>query len=377
MQTTLNCNISLSKKLRAILKNGGSITLAANSVENGKGEALLILSDNGNTELNVQDLIGRETSIMVTPYSINEQKVQQNAVTNIFSSEDNGQVGTRNAVDRLAATTAPFIGDVSRALMGDDDQTPIPEEFQELKEPDCRRFISDLKELMAEINESKYKQSNVDLGAFANDRQRAIAQEQKEMEESIGLDAYVVNHSCASLSVDDIGITLPLNNPKNLGRISARKLASSGQLWSLFDQGLVKMITPEEAQNFIKNAGSMDLTVVPELEVYSSAYDAEDAMVTAGGPRDQAPMMDLSVDDLEGESEELSNLRVAQGNTNARTLSGSSDSSGSRRSFHGSGGEAESHETLTHFADLEIKDRRVGNQSRRNQSGVKTISKAK
>jgi hypothetical protein len=373
MQKTLVCNISLSKKLRALLKGGGSILLTSDSIENGKGTALLNLTDNGNQELNVQDLLNKETSIMVTPVSVREQD-SNISVTNIFSSLDSGQQGQRNSIDRLAATAPPTISQVPHALVNQG-EVETPNEFLQTEDPNFKDWVTNLQELHDKIQASKNKTSNIDASKYSDIRQRAVALEQIEREESIGVDAYVVNDSCASLTINDLDLMLQLNMPRNIGHISAKRLSASSELWSLFRQGLIKIISPEKAQHLIKNAGDIQNTVVPELEVYSSADEAEYAMSSVGGPRESVPTQNLSIMDLEGESEEMLNLRTAQSGAqgSARTLSGGT----TRRSFHGSGGELDSEDSLSRFEGMEMSDRRVTNMSHRNQKGIKTISRAK
>jgi hypothetical protein len=376
MQKTLICNISLSKKLRSLLKSGGSILLTADSIENGKGTALLNISDNRHQDLNVQDLLDKETSIMVTPTGVQEDASSLNAsVTNIFSNNDAGQQGRRTSIDRLAATQPPALGDVPHALV-QVDEIQTPDVFDALNDHDCRNFISDMQELVDEVNASKNKRSDIDLNQYSNARLQAVAMEQMEKDESIGMDAYVVNDSCASLTINDIDLMLPLDMPKNIGHISARRLSASNELWGLLRQGLIKIISPEKAQFLIKNAGNIQRTVVPELEVYSSSGEAEHAMAEAGGPRDAAPVLDLSLNDLEGESEEMSNLRASQSSAvaqgSARTLSGGT----TRRSFHGAAGEV-AEDSLDRFAGMEKVDRRVTNKALVNSKGIKTISRAK
>ena len=90
MKTTLACKISLSKKMRSLLQNGGSISLTSDTLESGKGDGLLIISNSSRKEIDSEILLGNETSIMITPIEIVEvapDSLQGNPVGNIFSNE--------------------------------------------------------------------------------------------------------------------------------------------------------------------------------------------------------------------------------------------------------------------------------------------------
>ena len=83
MQITLKCKVSLSKKMRSLLQNGSSIILTADSINTGKGEGTLVLTDNNSENININDLLGKETSIMITP---TEESQGDNTVTNIYQN---------------------------------------------------------------------------------------------------------------------------------------------------------------------------------------------------------------------------------------------------------------------------------------------------
>jgi hypothetical protein len=280
----------------------------------------------------------------------------------------------------MAATQPPPHGQNGSGYYQQSEQQ-VPQQFQQTQEPDFIRFVKTYEELIHEVKESQGKNSDIRLDHIQNDRERALAKERKEMEESIGTDAYVVNEKCASLTINDIDLVLPLNMPRNLGNISAKRLASSRELWGLFKQGMIRIVSPKEAQHLLKNAGNMTQTYVPELEIYDSAYEAEDNTFTGvdigGGSGMRTPVLDLEMGALDGPSEEMANLRMAGRQQGARVAQGGSVSNlaGTRRSFHGSGGGA-AEDSLDMFAsdEYQVQSRHVESQSVRNSKGMKTVA---
>ena len=420
MQLTLKCKISLSKKMRSILQNGGQIILTSDPITSGKGDGILVMTDKSNEQIDLTDLLGKETSIMITP---TEAFNSQNAppVSNLFANvAGSGGVGTissqqppqqpqyqqpqyaqppqqyqqpqygnpqydqpqhdqsRTPIDRMAVTQPPPHGQNNSAYYQQNERQ-VPQQFQQTQEPDFIKFVKTYEELIHKVKESKDKQSDIRLEHIHNNRERAVAEERKDMEESIGTDAYVVNEKCASLAINDINLVLPLNMPRNLGNISAKRLASSRELWSLFKQGMIRIVSPTEAQHLLKNAGNMSQTYVPELEIYDSKYDAEDNTFSGpdiGGGGMRTPVLDLEMGSLDGPSEEMQNLRMAGRQQGGRVAQGGSvsDLAGTRRSFHGSGGGDE--ESLDIFSSDEYKlsKRHVDTQSLRNSKGMKTVA---
>jgi hypothetical protein len=439
MQVTLKCKVSLSKKMRSLLQNGGSIVLTADSINSGKGDGLLVLTDDGQSQ-DITDLVGKETSIMITPTGVSEggmsntvSKIYQGGpqnpgVSQVFSQvpPQDLQVPTgdsppppnpyqqplqqyppqyqqppqqyyppqqpqyppqpqyqqRNAVDRLAAQHPPSHGQNNRAYYTSEEQV-VPEQFQPAQNPSFMKYINSYEELMQAVNESKDKVSDIRVEAITDHdsmgviRQKALLQEQKDMQESIGCDAYVVNDKCASLTINDIGLDLPLNMPKNLGNVSAKTLASSRQLWELFRKDYIKLVSPKEADHLLKNAGSMNASYVPELEIYDSHIDAEDTIYdTRGGVETRATVLDLERG-IDGDSEEMRMLRMAGNGAQSRPAIGGNVTSltgSTRRSHHGSGAETEYLTDMHASPEYEIGRREVGQESRRNRAGLKTVA---
>jgi len=423
MQVTLKCKVSLSKKMRNLLQNGGSVVLTVDSINSGKGEGHLVLTDDGPSQ-DITDLMGNETSIMLTPMNVVENErstpvanIYQNVgqpnpgVSQVFNQQPQYQQHSpqyqqppqgyqqRNAVDRLAATQPPDHGQNNRAYYTQE-ELQVPREFQQPQQGQPQQgqpqqgqpqnmgfmnYIKNYQELFSAVSESKNKIADIQVESIQEGdsmgvrRQKAILQEQKDMQESIGCDAYVVNEKCASLTINDIGLDLPLNMPKNLGNISAKKLASSRQLWDLFRQNYIRLVSPNEADHLMKNAGTMNRTYVPELEIYDSHYDAGDAMheSQSHGRYAETQMIDLESSHLEGPSEELRMLRMAGGDNRSEVGGGVQSLTGNtRRSFHGSSSEMEnaSLDDIYSGDEWSIDNRHVGRESRRNKAGLKTVA---
>ena len=415
MQIALKCKISLSKKLRNLLQNGGSVVLTADSINSGKGEGILVLADQNSSNVNIDDLLEKETSIMITPIEVAkgdnpvsnifqdapQQNPQGPGVSQVFAPQyqqppqqppqfQPPQYGQppqfppqqqRTAVDRMAATSPPEHGQNNRAYYTQEELV-VPQEFEQTQNPGFLDYVKSFQELMQAVNEAKDKVSDIHVDAIDEfdstgiKRQKALLKEQKDMQESIGKDAYVVNEKCASLTINDIGLDLPLMMPKNLGNISAKRLASSRQLWDLFRQKYIRLVSPNEADHLLKNAGTMNQTYVPELEIYDSRYDAEETIYEHGSrTEERATVLDLETD-LDGDTEEMNNLRVS-GSTGRQQASGNitSLSGNTRTSFHGSSNsDDETLDDMFSGEDWQIEERQVGRESRRNRVGVKTVA---
>lgn len=368
MNVSVKCKISLSKKLRSILKNGGSIMLTCDDINAGQGEGILAVS--GKQE-DLEQLIGCETSIMLTPSSLVQEIGQP--VSRIFSSEPKRTYAVdRSVIDRLACPQPPEQEEVPYSYLSRGEKQ-TPEEFKETKNEDFIKFVNNLPDLVKMVKEAKNKRSDIDLDHITDVRKRAVAEEQRDMEESIGVDAYVVNDKCASYSINDLNLHLLLNNPRNIGNISAKKLAASRDLWSAFKNGYVKVVSPSEAKRILNKSISEANHTIGDLPIYDSADSAERAMQNTL-PKETAEVLNLSMEDLEGETEEMSNLRSAsrEPRGNARTLSG-----GIRRSVH-SGSPVEDASILDSFlGEGEGSKKEVGSQSVINSQGIKSIARIK
>lgn len=383
----LKCKISLSKKIRSILRNGGSIVLASDSINGGKGEGTLVIKDRMNKELKIEELFGQETSIIITPIEEIETPLSS-TVSNIFYDKGEKNDNQRTLIDKIAATEIPENNNHSYY---NKDEIQVPEQFQATQDQGFINYVRDCQELMREINNSKNKSSDIKVEAINENDPPAVVMnklmqmEKKEMQESIGKDAYVINKKCASLTINDIDLDLPLNFPKNLGNISAKKLANSKDLWNLFNSDMINLITPQEANHLCKNLHNiMDKGVPGELEIYDSIYDAQEGMYDSSSGKNKtethdfrdAEILDLSVESLENDSEEMKNLRMSkdiQKNNNiSRNPEALSLSGNVRKSFHSSGNSVEQEKEQI----IVEKGRTIGNQSKTNSKGIKTIKRA-
>ena len=353
----IECEISLSKKLRAIIGNQGSIgmVIIANDVKDGKGRAIIKMesgpSDDG-FDINIlRQSIGKETSIQFTPISIRDEDVPTESITNLFSTAAQ-PVGPRTAVDRLAATEAPDKNQVAHAIKRQE-EIETPEVFPEYKEPEFQAFVSNFQELMMAVKAAQGKESEIDLDSIEDPRQRALAAEMKEQAEAIDIPAYIVNDTCSSVTLNDIDLSLGLNMPFNLANISAKRLASSGDLKSMLRSNHIKFINPNDVDSYRQMASAgVDK---PGLETYSTRGEAEDAI----GQDDhipQAEQVDIPVDDTTpSEQEQLAGL------INLTPMS-DEGANGVRTTFHG----------VTAPRTKNV----IGNTSTANPQGIKTISKA-
>ena len=69
MGVSIKCKVSLSKKLRSILKDSRRFSIIVSELDGGKGEGLLSLSSDEGASISEEDILQiGETSIMVTPH---------------------------------------------------------------------------------------------------------------------------------------------------------------------------------------------------------------------------------------------------------------------------------------------------------------------
>ena len=83
MDATLTCLVVLSKKLRSLMGDGGTLTLHVKNIANGRGDGSLFVSTDGEMTI-PDDLMRHETNIMFTPIGMAEDNVDFTRVGNIF-----------------------------------------------------------------------------------------------------------------------------------------------------------------------------------------------------------------------------------------------------------------------------------------------------
>jgi len=276
MDINLECNVSLSKKLRSVLGDSdGRVVLIAESIRNGTGKAMLVISGDKLDVNTARQSIGKETSIQFTPSAVKEDYPAESTVSNIFSSGGISKPGPRTAVDRIAATTAPELGQLAHAIKRQE-EIVTPKEFEVHNDPEFHQFVSNFSELMMAVKAAMGKESEINPDSIEDPRQKALAIEMKEQAEAIDIPAYVVNDQCGSIRLNDIDLTLGLNIPVNLSNISAKRLASSGDLKLMIKSKMVKFIDPETVPSYRTLAAQG--VVKPGLDTYSTIGDAENAI---------------------------------------------------------------------------------------------------
>lgn len=224
MNLTVACKISLSKKLRKVVGDSCQLTLVADSIDKGTGGATLLLSSENDIEFDIE--MG-ETSIQLTPESMKEEIPQSSSVGALFST---APVPKNSAVSKMAATEAPSEGEESHAIVPEEEIVCPDEPTQMiLEDQDYREYVSSLEELVEEANKM----------------------EMKEQEESIDKEAWIVNDKVGMLSLNDLEIDLPLNSPRSLNRVSAKRLSISRDLQGALNQGFIRFISPKEKDGML------------------------------------------------------------------------------------------------------------------------------
>jgi len=279
MNITLNCKISLSKKLRALLGKGGTLLLQTSELNDGKGDGRLsLISDSGLDITKLTDDLKTETSIMLTPVDVadNVPNAKSSMHASIFTTASNLNEQTEPVVRKIAAVTPPEKGREGRAFV---ERTEVPKAFSEMANPECKKWVGDMSELIAAINVARSKKSTIDINEAQSDRERAILLEMKEKEEAIDVPAWIVNEAAGQMTINDLNISLPLNSPFDLSNVSAKRIAASKDLRGLLKAGLVKFISPSEVGSYLTDN---EEETAGGLEVFDRHEDAE-ASITLGG----------------------------------------------------------------------------------------------
>lgn len=299
MDISIKCQLSLSKKLRAIIQEGETrITMVCPNITNGRGEAKLIISSDKKINKNQEDFLGKETSIMLIPVEIEDVSVNDSSVSSIFSKTvKTNKTNLKSPIEKLAVIEPPEEKELHYAMKNEEElDEEIPEQFAETKNPDFKRYINTLDELNIEIEKARTKDSNIDIDKIQDKRQRAEALVLKEKSEAIDVDAFVVNDKCANLAINDLGLNLALNTPYNLANISAKRILCSKDLKAMFNANLVKFIKPQEVSLYVQKA----VFEMPTLEVYSTTEAAEEGMARAGMKVEALP---IDINDLSSPTE--------------------------------------------------------------------------
>jgi hypothetical protein len=322
MNVNLKCKFSLSKKLRSLLEN--EMTLMIQNVGDGTGKASISCSVPDEKLGELESLLMNETSIMITPFLIEDAIPRSDVVIgNIFSNEDINDIED-TPLSKIGATKAPERQEVSKAIQK---EVEIPEAFSELKDKKCKNYIDDLNSFIESLNKSKVKDSGIsqeDIEKIDNKRLKAVKQEEKNMAESLGVQTYVVNTKCASLALSDIDLEFPLNSPVNIGNISAKRLASSKELISSLNNGMLEFVSPDDIGNYIKEDA-----IQFGLETYGSVEEAEGSIgdeTKNSQKTQQTPQKQQNNNEFKDEPEEIDILEDNEEDVDdspVKTLSGS------------------------------------------------------
>jgi len=331
MNLTIDCKVSLSKKLREVLgKSGGTIVLTTSDLQDGKGFGRLSLSSELRKQYEgIPEELGGETSIQITAIGVTSETPSGDTVPQaaIFSTiPSKGE--SSPVINRMAAVHAPDKGEESHAVVAKKD-IKTPEAFSTLEEKGCREWIGNMEELVEAIMAARGKKSDIDPDMAQNDRERALLIELKEKDEAIDRPAWVVNTGGGTLMINDLDIVLPMNSPYDLSNISARRIIMSRDLKELIKGNYVKFISPAERGKYILGQSEGDMSM--GLPVFDSPEEAEEHMVrsvSANPVIDEDSAMDITENDIEGLTDEESMVvNLTQGMPSVRSASTASTSS--------------------------------------------------
>jgi len=318
MSISIKCNISLSKKLRALIKNNTKFYMKSGTLVNGVGEG--VISFETDNEQISNDFFDKETSVMIVPLEIDaprqerQENINDSGISNLFMAGENIEEIDDPILKKIAAVKAPNnrIERASAVKPKQQIEKETPEVFKVTQKPEAKKNITELNQLLKAVELAQDKKPNisdVDISKIQNPRLKAVAMEEKERSEAIDYSAFIVNISCATLTINDLGINLPLNTPYNLNNLSAKKIANSRELGAMLRSNMIKFIRPDEVQMY------MDKVVNEQdkygLEVYDNHRQAEAAIERNGDSRShmstktvKAQETQLSLSDLEGPTEE-------------------------------------------------------------------------
>lgn len=308
MNLIIACEVSLSKKMRSILGSGESVVLSVSNINDGRGTGRLTLSTDNTDPIEVESI--GETSIMLKPLEVigDLPGNLDQSVESIFSSLP--IKGEKNEViDKIGVVHPPETKDEVADAMVERKSIKTPKPFQELDIVECKEYVSNLDELMDEVKIAKAKTVEVvktdeqDINSSFAQRARlaAVELEKKEQTEGINKIAWVVNDKVGKLTINDLDLTLTLNMPFDLSRISSHRIANSNDLRTMFNQKMVRFATPDEISELeIKAIKQIE---IPGLDIFNSHEEAE-ANIAKETMVESPTAMDIT-DDVAGEEESI------------------------------------------------------------------------
>lgn len=345
MNVNLNCSVSLSKKLRKLIGNKGQITLVA-ELQDGRGSGSLVISADEDIVFD-KDILGNETSIMLTPSKIAEYvpNSSEHGVETIFSSMPDKS--DEPLTSKIAMTTPP--DDTKK-------QNTQRKMAQKIVEEMTKKnvHVSSMEELMAKVSEAKKKieknPSKVDLNSITNVRLRAIEMEKVEIAEGIGVPAYIANDAVANLSINDLGISINMGDSYDLSRLSAKRIDNSADLRELMKAGMLHFISPDEAlrrkaillkKEIVQNRGLKAYSGVNAKDKAEAEFEESEDEVLEDvnyGKKRKSTAIDLT-EDIGGEDEDKDFIDLVD---NIGSKSPASTSNGKRVTSHSLSGNARS-----------------------------------
>ena len=310
MNASINCHVSLSKKLRALMGKEGSITLIVSEFKDGLGDGNLSISGE-NIDFD-KDIFEGETSIQIEPVGKMQMEVggEDQACSNIFSSTPN-KGHSEKVVSKIAVVNAPERTEVSTAIKTKE-QINTEASISKTVPPSAKKWIADMEQLLQVVNKAKNKRSNIDIDSAQTDREKAVLMQMKEKEEAIDTEAWIINDKFGNLSINDLGIAMPMNVPYDLGFISARRLAASIDLKTSIRDGLIRFISPKEKDHFIQKSievveGIGSLPVFDRHEEAMASIESADIKNPVIG-EDAIEVTAADIDNATEEEESILNL---------------------------------------------------------------------
>jgi hypothetical protein len=378
MNKRFNCQVTLSKRMRQLIGDKeASLTLVVQPITNGKGAGVLSVSVPGSMQM-PSDFLGKETSIIITAINTADDIQEVNRpVGNIFSDvqPDIVSAGPRTPVDKIAAIEVA--AEVGQSVVPPQ-EVAIPAEFSELKDAACRQYVTELNGLIEAVNKAKDKNSGIDPATIVDQRKRALAMEEKNLREAIDCDAFVVNTKYSNIQINDLDLSLGLNQPYNLSNLSAKRVAQSNTLFNLLRSGEIELVSPHKAheirqQGLLAEEQQSGMGVPDVFDNHETAAAAIEQKGMGVSP-DMATTINLGFSGPETDVTDTDQLIAATGIGTA--LNQGTSSNITRRTFH-SGSQQTGFTLSEQTADLTSLSgsRRIPDESKVNNAGIKTISR--
>lgn len=345
MEIEIEGVLSIGKKLQEIIGEGHLRLSGTFYTKNGKINLTIPVKDEVSQQ-QLNSLIDSDLVLLINPtevqYAVNPSTESYSTLfKQDVETEGLGAVAARIAtIDPEKRTREveapkqlkPYINRVTEK---------IPQ-GQELPTESPVFTFEDIVKLAKESALKSFKYSDEEIMKEKDERKRFALLEKKELAESIEQSVYIVNRNYANVQLNSLGKTLPINMPLDLSKISAKKILNSqSELRGLLDNGIIEIITQEEANNIFNGVFSgLDNSEGDEEDILVDVSSVAQIKNSAGNLRTRKELRenDSDLDLLSGgddteESKLIQLTQIGQKNMSGPRNSANKNNVVQRRSF--------------------------------------------